>query len=98
MIFFRRFAVHVVFDILILLIVPFDKKIFWQSLPDGDDCIREKKCFGSPVLKYSYHDSSVFASKKPKHSIICFAHSKAPVELAVIRLLPATDGLYCKNL
>ncbi len=28
MIFFRRFAVHVVFDILILLIVPFVKKYF----------------------------------------------------------------------
>ena len=66
MIFFRRFAVHVVFDILILLIVPFVKKIFWKSLPDSNDCIREKKCFGSPVLKYSYHDSSVFASKTPK--------------------------------
>ena len=63
------------------------------SLLDGKVCMRAKKCLGSPVLKYSYQDSSVFDLKTPKCSIICFAHNKAPVELAVISLLSATDGL-----
>ncbi len=30
------------------------------SLLDGKVCMRAKKCLGSPVLKYSYQDSSVF--------------------------------------
>ena len=32
---------------------------YCESLPDGNVCMRAKKCSGLPVLKYSYHDSSV---------------------------------------
>jgi|GEM_PF-3627854 len=62
-----------------------------SSFPDGKLCMRAKKCSDLPVLKYAYQDPSVFASKTPKCSMICFAHNKPPVEPAVIRLLSATD-------
>ena len=48
--------------------------------------MRAKKYLASPVLKYLYQKSSVSDWKTPKRSIICFAHNKAPVQLAVIRL------------
>lgn len=35
------------------------------------------------MLKYSYHASSVLCWKTSNRSIICFAHNKPPVELAV---------------
>ena len=73
--------------------VLFMTKVDQFSLLDDKVCMRAKKCSGLPVLKYSYQDSSVFDSKTPKCSIICFAPNKDPVELAVIRLLSATDGL-----
>ena len=40
--------------------VLFMTKVDQFSLLDGKVCMRAKKCLGSPVLKYSYQDSSVF--------------------------------------
>ena len=40
--------------------VLFMTKVDQFSSLDGKVCMRAKKCLGSPVLKYSYQDSSVF--------------------------------------
>jgi len=42
------------------LYVLFITKVDQFSLLDGKVCMRAKKYLGSPVLKYSYQDSSVF--------------------------------------
>ena len=64
--FFFRFARRVNFKIvcyashMVYVPVLFMTKVDQFSLLDGKVCMRAKKCLGSPVLKYSYQDSSVF--------------------------------------
>ena len=76
----------------------------WKDMPLGSYTAEEvtppegyTKCCASPVLKYAYHASNVLRWKTSNRSIICFAHSKLPVELAVIRLQSATDGASTKK-